>query len=121
MMEDGHDAIRVPLPALFTVVKELNEPRLPSLKGKMRAKSAAITVWGAGDLDADPAQFGLDGSPTRVIRIFAPEPRAGGIIFEGDVAESVSRLAKEILPILTGAGSPEGSASGGPAKKGQNA
>jgi electron transfer flavoprotein beta subunit len=118
MMEDGHDAIRVPLPAVFTVVKELNEPRLPSLKGKMRAKSAVITVWRADDLEADPAQFGLDGSPTRVIRIFTPEPRVGGIILEGDVVDSVSRLAKEILPILTGAGSPEGSASGGPGKKG---
>jgi len=102
MMEDGHDVIRVPLPALFTVVKEINEPRLPSLKGKMKAKKAEITVWGADDLDVDQAELGLDGSPTRVVRIFAPEPREGGVVFEGDVDETVGRLVDELLPLLRG-------------------
>jgi electron transfer flavoprotein beta subunit len=100
MMEDGYDVVRTPLPALFTVVKEINEPRLPSLKGKMRAKKAEITVWGPSDLDVDHGELGLDGSPTRVIRIFAPEPRAGGQIFEGEVDEVVESLAREIVPIL---------------------
>ena len=67
MMEDGYDVIRVPLPAVFTVVKEINEPRLPSLKGKMRAKKAEIMVWGQADLEVDAAELGLDGSPTRVV------------------------------------------------------
>src|SRR3989338_1484250 len=38
MTEEGYDIIESPLPCLITVVKEINEPRLPSLKGKMRAK-----------------------------------------------------------------------------------
>ena len=88
-MEDGHDVLRVPLPALFTVVKDINEPRLPSLKGKMKAKKAEITVWGAADLDVDPAELGLDGSPTRVMKIFAPELKAGGVVFEGETGETV--------------------------------
>ena len=100
MMEDGYDVVRVKLPAVFTVVKEINEPRLPSLKGKMRAKKAEVTVWGHDDLDVDPAELGLDGSPTRVIRIFAPEPREGGTVFEGEVDECVDRLVDEILPVL---------------------
>ena len=99
-MEDGYDVVRVKLPAVFTVVKEINEPRLPSLKGKMRAKKADVTVWGRDDLDVDPAELGLDGSPTRVIRIFAPEPREGGTVFEGEVDECVDRLVDEILPVL---------------------
>jgi electron transfer flavoprotein beta subunit len=100
MMEDGYDVVRVELPAVFTVVKEINEPRLPSLKGKMRAKKAEITVWGRDDLDVDPAELGLDGSPTRVIRIFAPEPREGGTVFDGEVDESVGLLVDELLPVL---------------------
>jgi electron transfer flavoprotein beta subunit len=100
MMEDGYDVVRTPLPALFTVVKEINEPRLPSLKGKMRAKKAEIVVWGPSDLDVDHAELGLDGSPTRVIRIFAPEPRAGGRIFDGEVDEVVGLLAEELVSIM---------------------
>ncbi len=104
MLEDGYDVVRVPLPAVVTVVKEINEPRLPSLKGKMRAKKAEITVWGAGDLDVDLKELGLDGSPTRVVRIFAPEEREGGVVFEGEVADTVESLVKELVPILRGEG-----------------
>ncbi len=102
MMEDGHDVLRVPLPALFTVVKDINEPRLPSLKGKMKAKKAEITMWGASDLDVDAAELGLDGSPTRVMTIFAPELKEGGVVFEGEPGETVPRLLDELLPILKG-------------------
>lgn len=102
MVEGGTDVLDVPLPALFTVVKEINEPRLPSLKGKMRAKKAEITTWGADDLDVDRAELGLDGSPTRVVRIFAPEPRGGGRMLEGDIETTVPELADELLPIIRG-------------------
>ncbi len=102
MVEGGADVLDVPLPALFTVVKDINEPRLPSLKGKMRAKKAEITVWGAGDLDVDPAELGLDGSPTRVVRIFAPEARGEGTVLTGDVEETVPALVEELLPVIRG-------------------
>ena len=102
MMEDGHDVLRVPLPALFTVVKDINEPRLPSLKGKMKAKKAEIAVWRAADLDVDPIELGLDGSPTRVLKIVAPELKASGVVFEGEVGETVPRLVEELLPVLKG-------------------
>jgi len=102
MMEDGYDVIRAPLPALFTVVKEINEPRLPSLKGKMKAKKAEIAVWGFDDLELDGDEIGLDGSPTRVVRIFAPEPRECGEVFEGETDETVEALARALVPILKG-------------------
>jgi electron transfer flavoprotein beta subunit len=102
LLEDGTDVLRVELPAVFSVVKDINEPRLPSLKGKMRAKKAEIRVWRSTDLDADAAEFGLDGSPTRVIRIFAPEPRPGGRVIEGTVDEIVAELAAELVPIVRG-------------------
>ncbi|MBD3367685.1 MAG: electron transfer flavoprotein subunit beta [Candidatus Eisenbacteria bacterium] len=104
MVEGGTDVLDVPLPALFTVVKDINEPRLPSLKGKMRAKKAEITIWGAGDLDVDESELGLDGSPTRVVKVFAPEPRGGGRVLEGELEETVPELVDELLPIVTGEG-----------------
>jgi electron transfer flavoprotein beta subunit len=100
MLEDGYDVIGVPLPAVISVVKEINEPRLPSLKGKMKAKKAEITTWGSGDLEVDGAELGLDGSPTRVVRVFAPEEREGGVVFEGEADEVVESLMKELVPIL---------------------
>jgi len=54
MTEEGYDIIESPLPCVITVVKEINEPRLPSLKGKMRAKKIEIKKLEAKDLDADP-------------------------------------------------------------------
>lgn len=102
LLEDGTDVLRVRLPAVFSVVKEINEPRLPSLKGKMRAKRAEIKVWRSADLDVDATELGLDGSPTRVIRIFAPEPRPGGRVIEGTVDEVVAELAAELVPIVRG-------------------
>jgi electron transfer flavoprotein beta subunit len=104
MMEDGHDVLKVPLPALFTVVKEINEPRLPSLKGKMKARKAEITTWTRDDLEVEPSKLGLDGSPTRVIRIFAPEPRGGGVVFEGETDETVGKLTEALLPVLKSEG-----------------
>jgi electron transfer flavoprotein beta subunit len=92
MMEEGYDVIEMPLPSLITVVKEINEPRLPSLRGMLKAKKADIPVWDIEKLGGDTAKFGLNGSPTQVIRIFAPEPRSGGKILEGTLEEKVSKL-----------------------------
>jgi electron transfer flavoprotein beta subunit len=74
------------------VVKEINEPRLPSLKGMLRAKQAKITVWSQKELNLDSQSIGLCGSPTQVIKIFTPSPRAGGQIFTGDTQEMVEKL-----------------------------
>ncbi len=92
MMEEGYDVIEMPLPSLITVVKEINEPRLPSLRGMLKAKKADIPVWDIEKLGGDTAKFGLNGSPTQVIRIFTPEPRSGGEILEGTLEEKVSKL-----------------------------
>ncbi len=96
MTEEGYDIVETPLPALFTVVKEINSPRLPSLKGMMRAKSAKITKWTADDIEADPKSLGLDGSPTRVVKIFSPPPRKGGEMIKGGAAE----VSKELVQLL---------------------
>src|SRR4030042_778549 len=44
LLDHGYDAVEVELPALITVVKEINEPRLPSFKAKLKAKKEPIPV-----------------------------------------------------------------------------
>ena len=65
MMDDGYDVVAVDFPALLTVVKDINDPRVPSLKGKMRAKKAEIKVLSANDIEAEQTCIGLPGSPTQ--------------------------------------------------------
>jgi len=94
MTEEGYEVLETPLPVVFTVVKEINEPRIPSLKGKMLAKKANIINWTAQDLGASEKLIGLNGSPTQVVKIFTPQPRAGGEVFRGDTQEVVSKLVE---------------------------
>ena len=96
MTEEGYEVIEGDMPILLTVVKEINEPRLPSLKGKMRAKKAEIITWSAADIGADDQLIGLDGSPTQVVKIFSPPGREGGEIFQGEPAEMVEQLVEAL-------------------------
>jgi len=96
MLEEGFEIIETPLPALLTVVKEINEPRIPSLKGLMRAKSAKITMFTQKELDLDPQQIGLCGSPTQVVKIFTPAPRVGGQILKGEVPD----IARQLVDLI---------------------
>jgi len=73
LVENGHEVIEVDLPAVLTVVKEVAEPRLPTLRGKQRARGQDIPVWKAGDIQAQADKLGLVGSPTRVVKIFRPQ------------------------------------------------
>jgi electron transfer flavoprotein beta subunit len=92
MMDDGYDVVEMALPALLTVVKDINEPRVPSLKGKMRAKSAVIPRLAVADIGADAALCGLAGSPTQVARVFPPPSRGGRVALEGDIDQQIERL-----------------------------
>jgi len=95
-VEDGYVRIKVRLPVLLTVVKEINEPRLPLLKNKMLARKKDITIWNKDDLDVDPGRLGLNGSPTWVTKIFTPPVSQRGKIFTGEKKEAVASLLKEL-------------------------
>jgi len=97
MNEEGYERVQLQLPALLTVVKEINEPRLPSIKGKMRAKKMEIPIWSAEAIGADPAKVGLNGSPTWVKRIFTPELKCQGEIFDGPPEAAVKALVDAII------------------------
>ena len=100
VFEDGFEKMETTLPVALTVLKEMNVPRMPSLRGKMRAKKEVIKTWKAEDIQADPAKTGLKGSPTQVVRIFSPPKKHGGIIIDGthplDAARAlVSKLREQ--------------------------
>jgi electron transfer flavoprotein beta subunit len=96
LLEEGYVRLKVNMPVVLTVVKEINEPRLPSLRGKMNAKKAEITTWTAEKLAVNPEVIGLNGSPTQVIKIFTPPKPTGGKVFTGEAAETVASLLQEL-------------------------
>jgi electron transfer flavoprotein beta subunit len=96
MVETGYETVETKLPALITVVKEINEPRIESLRGKMKAAKAQINIFGSRDLDVDPSCLGLGGSPTQVVTIFTPPPRSTGKVFEGEPDAVVEKLVSEL-------------------------
>lgn len=98
--EDGYEIIDVQLPAMISVIKSAEyEPRFPSVKGTMKANRTEIPVWTAGDVNADDKKIGLQGSPTKVNKIFSPPRRTQGVVIQLDsarasVAALVERLAE---------------------------
>ena len=97
MMEEGYDRVECPLPALLTVVKGINVPRISSLKGKMRAKKRQPRALTVADLpEVKPERVGAAGSATRVTRTFAPEKRPEGLMLEGEVEEIAEQLYRHL-------------------------
>jgi electron transfer flavoprotein beta subunit len=92
LLDHGYDAVEVELPAVISVIKEINEPRLPSFKAKLKAKKEPIPVWGLGDLDLNAADVGLAGSFTQVVKVFPPPARGTSETWEGAPADLAARL-----------------------------
>lgn len=86
---------KIKFPALVTVTKEINVPRLPSFKGKMNARKAEITVWGLEDLNLflDENQVGIKGSPTKVKKIeVPPSVTREGKVWRENYTEAINEL-----------------------------
>lgn len=87
--EEGHDVVQLTLPAVVSVIKEINEPRLPSLKGKMAAKKKKITRFSASDLGLDGASVGSN-SKSKLAKVSLPPARPKGEIIEGETPEEIA-------------------------------
>ncbi|WP_371381577.1 electron transfer flavoprotein subunit beta [Sporomusa aerivorans] len=95
--EEGYEVIETNLPVLVSVVKSINEPRYPSIKGTMKANRKEIPVWAAADVEVDLEKIGLKGSPTQVRRIFTPKQRVQGEIIQEDTPRAaVDRLLTKL-------------------------
>ncbi|MCL6638148.1 MAG: electron transfer flavoprotein subunit beta/FixA family protein [Firmicutes bacterium] len=90
-IEGGSEIVEVPLPAVITAQKGLNEPRYPSMKGIMQAKKKPMQKLSLGDLGLDAAQVA---AKVKAVEYFLPSARAAGKIIPGEAAEAACTLAK---------------------------
>ena len=99
LLEEGREVVRAALPVLLTVVKDINQPRYPTFRGIRRARRMQIPTWTPEDLEAaDPRYFGLNGSPTQVVRIFTPPRREGKVeMLESDSVEQIAETLSDRL------------------------
>jgi electron transfer flavoprotein beta subunit len=95
-IEDGHEVLEAALPAVITVAKEINTPRLPSLRGIMKSKSHKITIWTNAELALDPNSVGLAGSSTQVVKVFFPQRISKAEMLTGDINQQVDTLVEKL-------------------------
>jgi len=96
LSEKRYELIESELPVVVSVLKEINNPRIPGLKNMIKAKSAKIELWTVKELGINPAEVGLEGSATRVIKIFKHELKNDVRIISHDLNNQVNELYKEL-------------------------
>jgi electron transfer flavoprotein beta subunit len=100
LVEDGYEVLEVATPCVLTVVKEIADPRLPTLRGKIRAKAERIPLWTVGDLDIEPSKVGLEGSPTRVVKIFKPKVARECVKLAAKDEQSLHEAVEKLVAFL---------------------
>jgi len=100
-IEGGTEEIGTSLPALVCVVRELNEPRLPTLSGKVAAHSHEIEVLDSKAIAADASLVGLGGSPTRVVKVMYPSFQRNAELFNA-IENGVDAALDHLESFLTG-------------------
>jgi electron transfer flavoprotein beta subunit len=95
-IEGGKELVTLPLPAVITAQKGLNEPRYPSFRGIRQARSKPFTVWAVGDLGLDAGAVGAGGAKLQVVAVTPPPERPPGRVIPGEPAEA----AKEVVRLL---------------------
>jgi electron transfer flavoprotein beta subunit len=83
-LEGRREVLKARLPALISVVREVNRPRYPTVQARLAAEQATIPVWNNEVLKLAAEMIGLKGSPTNVKKIFAPERKKGEILGDGE-------------------------------------
>jgi electron transfer flavoprotein beta subunit len=96
-LEDGYEKQRIKFPCLLTVLSALNNPSMPTLKGKMMSRRANVSRITAADLKIKPEELGLKGSPTRVVKVSTPKKTRSTKMFKGSkIQEGIQQLFDEI-------------------------
>jgi electron transfer flavoprotein beta subunit len=97
-LEGRHEIVEAPMPALLTVVREINRPRYPTVPMRLAAMEGTIKVWNNKVLQMNEMTVGLKGSPTWVTKIFSPQRDKGEII--GDGARDPNGTARLLIDKL---------------------
>ena len=91
-MDDMIETLEAPLPAVVTVVSEINEPRIPGLMQIMKAKNKPLQVWALADLGLEAP------APVReIVSNLAEEQDRKNILFEGAVAEQADAFVNALI------------------------
>lgn len=95
-IENGYRLMKVQLPAVFTVIRELNAPRTLSFSGIIKARKKEITQWGIADLGVPADTVGVKGSPTIVATLSNRESKRQVQFIEGTREEKAQQLVQNL-------------------------
>ncbi len=98
-LENGFRRMKVRLPAVFTVTRDLNTPRTLSFSGIIKARKKEITQWGLEELGVPAERVGLKGSPTIVTEMRAVENTRKVEFIEGTREEKAEQLVEKLVEV----------------------
>jgi electron transfer flavoprotein alpha/beta subunit len=96
-IEGGYRIVKVILPAVLTVTRELNVPRPLSFSSILKARSKQISVLNVDDLGLLPEQVGERGSPTIVTELEYLEETRACEMLEGSLEEKAEGLIQALV------------------------
>lgn len=96
VIDGGYMKVEIPLPAVVSVEKSINEPRYPSIKGTMKANRKKVPTYSLDDLELAAEDVGSNGAKLTVEKFFEPPKREKGEIFSGEIDEVVDKLIQSL-------------------------
>ena len=97
-LEGRHEIVETPLPTLITVVREINQPRYPTVPMRLISGDAEVKLWNNNIMGLPTELIGLAGSATQVRKIFSPERTEGEILGDGEnKPDETARLLINVL------------------------
>jgi electron transfer flavoprotein beta subunit len=96
-LENERQVVEAKLPCLVSVVREINEPRLPTLMAIMAASKKPTNVWTATDLALGPEELGFDGSLIDIVRSSVTVGERRRIVLQGEAREIAPKIAKALV------------------------
>ena len=97
--DSGYERLEIQLPAVITVVKDINVPRLPSIKSINQCLDKKVKIWNAVAIKADMNKIGLKGSPTQVVKTFIPNYNMESELFTGTPELQAQKLVNRLFSI----------------------
>ncbi len=97
LLEEEFETVEVPMPVLISCSSQINEPRRPGIKAKLMAKRKEIKVWDHHSIEVESCLCGIEGSPTRVVRVFAPTFETDGERFEGEASDCALAVVNRLV------------------------
>ena len=91
-VENALEVVKTEMPLVVSVTSEINKPRRPALSQILRASRKPLNSWTLKDLGIDASEVGSASSAIQVVSNLAPLQDRKGVIFEGDLDETIGKL-----------------------------